>query len=451
MYAGGVTKGGVAYSYAVPGASKGGGVTKGGVAYSYGPGPAVSPRQPSQNYYSGYGAPGMYHYAHGHSAPSPLAQQYAPLTQPPLQQQQAFVSQQYAPPQYAPQYAPPPQYAPQQQYAPPPQYAPPHDAPLQYAPANSQTAYHRARGGRVFSGRVVSSERVEATNWGQTPPLSPGAQGGPSWLQRPLLQQGPPRQDAPLQYIPQQDAPPQVAPLQYTPQQDAPSPSPLQYAPQQDTPPQDASLHLTPLHEDTYDHAAVRAAAGRAAAGRPAAEHTSPRTTHARVTPPATPPPPSPVARIGNVSSRVVGVSLRQVTGREAAEMVSSHDRAQHGQVVAPGEYDLARFKQRMGPPRADMYMLDHRAPATWPPSPLPQYLDHALQYHMPQHYLHHALGERVLPTTLAGRGEALSLAEALAASSQVARLSPQPTRAAARRSRGPPACSALPPGARDR
>ena len=75
MYAGGVTKGGVAYSYAVPGASKGGGVTKGGVAYSYGPGPAVSPRQPSQNYYSGYGAPGMYHYAHGHSAPSPLAQQ----------------------------------------------------------------------------------------------------------------------------------------------------------------------------------------------------------------------------------------------------------------------------------------------------------------------------------------------------------------------------------------
>ena len=227
---------------------------------------------------------------------------------------------------------------------------PPQDAPLQYAPANSQTAYHRARGGRVFSGRVVSSERVEATNWGQTPPLSPGAQGGPSWLQRPLLQQGPPRQDAPLQYIPQQDAPPQVAPLQYTPQQDAPSPSPPQYAPQQDTPPQDASLQLTPLHEDTYDHAAVRAAAGRAAAGRPAAEHTSPRTTHARVTPPATPPPPSPVARIGNVSSRVVGVSLRQVTGREAAEMVSSHDRAQHGQVVAPGEYDLARFKERMGP-----------------------------------------------------------------------------------------------------
>ena len=130
--------------------------------------------------------------------------------------------------------------------------------------------------------------------------------------------------------------------------------------------------------------------------------------------------------------------------------MVSSHDRAQHGQVVAPGEYDLARFKERMGPPRADMYMLDHRAPATWPPSPLPQYLDHALQYHMPQHYLHHALAERVLPTTLAGRGEALSLAEALAASSQDGRLSLQPTRAAARRSRGPPACSALPSGARD-
>ena len=89
----GVTKGGVAYSYAGPGTSsgtsKGGGVTKGGVAYSYGPGPAVSQPpasllHPSQNYYSGYGAPstGMYHYAHGHSAPP--AQQYAPHTQTPL-------------------------------------------------------------------------------------------------------------------------------------------------------------------------------------------------------------------------------------------------------------------------------------------------------------------------------------------------------------------------------
>jgi hypothetical protein len=53
------------------------------------------------------------------------------------------------------------------------------------------------------------------------------------------------------------------------------------------------------------------------------------------VTPPRTPPPPpTPVARVGNVSSRVVGVSLRHVTGREAAEMVSSHE---HGQGVAPG------------------------------------------------------------------------------------------------------------------
>ena len=47
-----------------------------------------------------------------------------------------------------------------------------------------------------------------------------------------------------------------------------------------------------------------------------------------------------------------------------------------------------------MPPPRPDTYMLDHRTPATWPPSPPPQYQDHALQYHMPQHYLHHALDE---------------------------------------------------------
>ena len=151
-YGSGVTKGGVAYSYAGPGTidttkgggvAKGGGFTKGGVAYSYGPGPTTSQlpasrsanpqHYPSQNYHSGYGAPStaIYHYAHGHSPPSPLVQQYAPT----LQQQHAIVSPLPPPPQYAP-----------------PQYAPPRDAPLQYAPVNTlqpihPPVYHPARAG----------------------------------------------------------------------------------------------------------------------------------------------------------------------------------------------------------------------------------------------------------------------------------------------------------------
>ena len=427
MHRSGVTKGGVAYSYAD--STKGGGFrTKGGVAYSYGPGPTISQpasrsatpqHYPSQNYPSGYCAPSeaIYHYAHDHSPPSPLAQPYAPHTQPPLQQQHAIVSlpppppppspPQYAPPQYAPPQYAPPQYAPPQ-YASPqyasPQYGSPQDAPLQYAPVSTlQTihppVYHPARGGRVSSGRVVSSQRVETTNRAEMPPQLPGARGGPSWPQGPPAPQGPPRQDAPLQYTPQQDAPPQDAPPQHTSR-----------------------------HDDTYDHAAVRAAAGRAAAGRAATVHTTPGTI-AQVAPP----PPLPVARmrIGSVSSRVVGVTLRHVNGREAAEMVSSHDRAHaSGQVVAPD--DLARFQQRLGlsahQPRG------HHAPISPPQQQqhhhhTPQH--YTPQHYMPQHYMHHhaPLEGRVLPAALGDPHDAVSLADALAASSQHARISQQPAR----------------------
>ena len=282
--------------------------------------------------------------------------------------------------------------------------------PLQYAPVSTlqtihPTVYHPARGGRVSSGRVVSSQRVETSNRAETPPRLPGARGGPSWLQGPPAPQGPPRQDAPLQYTPQQ---------QYTHQQDAPP---------QDAPPQDAPPQHTSPDDDTYDHAAVRAAAGRAAAGRAAAVHTSPGTI-AQVAPP----PPLPVARmrIGSISSRVVGVTLRHVSGREAAEMVSSHDRAHaSGQAVAPD--DLARFQQRLG--------LSARQPRGHlaPPSPLQQqhHHHHTPQHNMPQHYMHHhaPLEGRVLPAALGDPHDAVSLADALAASSQRARISQQPAR----------------------
>ena len=390
MQGGGVTKGGVAYSYAGPATvdtAKGGGFTQGGVAYSYGPGPTISQppasrsanpqHYPSQNYHSGYGAPSevIYHYAHGHST--------SPHTLPPPPPQ--YAPPQYAPPQYAPPQCAPPQYA-------SPQYAPPRDAPLQYA---HPPVYHPARGGRVSSGRVVSSGHVETTNHRvETPPLLPGARG-PSWPQGPPAPQGLPRQDTQLQYTPQQDAPPQAAPLQHTPR-----------------------------HDDTYDHAAVRAAAGRAAVGRAAAVHTTPGTI-AQVAPP---PPPPPVARmrIGGISSRVVGVTLRHVNGREAAEMVSSHDRAHaSGEAVAPD--DLARFQQRLG--------LSARQPRVHhaPPSPQQQqHHHHTPQHYMPQYYMHHTrapLEGRVLPATLGDPHDVVSLADALAASSEHARASQQPTR----------------------
>jgi hypothetical protein len=396
-YGSGVTKGGVAYSYAGPGTidttkgggvAKGGGFTKGGVAYSYGPGPTTSQlpasrsanpqHYPSQNYHSGYGAPStaIYHYAHGHSPPSPLVQQYAPT----LQQQHAIVSPLPPPPQYAP-----------------PQYAPPRDAPLQYAPVNTlQTihppVYHPARGGRVSSGRVVSSERVESSNRVETPPRLPG---GPSWPHWPPAPQGPPRQDAPLQYTPQQDAPPQDAPRQHTAR-----------------------------HDDTYDHAAVRAAAGRAAVGRATAVHTTPGTVAQVAPPPPLPvaqvaPPPVARMQIGSISSRVVGVNLRHVNGREAAEMVSSHDGAHaSGQAVASD--DLARFQQRLG--------LSARQPRGYyaPPSPPQQHHRHTTQHCMHHtHAAHAPLEGRVFPATLGDPHDAVSLADALAASSQHARISP--------------------------
>mmetsp|Transcript_62607 Transcript_62607/g.150991 ORF Transcript_62607/g.150991 Transcript_62607/m.150991 type:complete len:149 (+) Transcript_62607:1423-1869(+) len=114
--------------------------------------------------------------------------------------------------------------------------------------------------------------------------------------------------------------------------------------------------------------------------------------------------------RIGGISSRVVGVTLRHVNGREAAEMVSSHDRAHaSGEAVAPD--DLARFQQRLG--------LSARQPRVHhaPPSPQQQqHHHHTPQHYMPQYYMHHTrapLEGRVLPATLGDPHDVVSLADA--------------------------------------
>ena len=275
--ASGVTKGGVAYSYAgpvavAPRANKdhltwqswgdrhdadasrraSHGITKGGVSYSYSPAPTITSQpqppasrsanpRPSPGYYNRYGAPTkvIYHYATPSNAPharSPPPPQLASGLLPPPPHVQ------YAPP--PPHLLPPP--------LPLPPYAP--HAPLQqYALVNTSAGppvtlqtihppvYHPARGGRVFTGRIVGSRQDAAPL--QYAPLqnARGLQGQPA-------PQGSPRQDAPLQY----------APLQYAPLQDAPGPQ-RQPAPQ-GVPMQDALLQYAPLQADAYDHAAVRAA-----------------------------------------------------------------------------------------------------------------------------------------------------------------------------------------------